>query len=134
MIVFTNSWKIWLAGLAVSLGIFAIIYFTVIQDANDQADQALEQSNQAIEQGLQQSQQALDQSQQALDQAENGGGGGTGGGSGGGGTGSGGGGGGGDTAGSANEQIDETQALLQCIADAGTDTAAIEDCKAQFSP
>ena len=119
MIVFTNSWKIWLAGLAVSLGIFAIIYFTVIQDANDQADKALEQSNQAIEQGLQQSQQALDQSQQQLDQAENGGGGGAGGGS---------------AAGNASEQIDQAQQLAQCIADAGTDTAAIQDCQAQFAP
>jgi hypothetical protein len=122
MIVFTNSWKIWLAGLAVSLGIFAIIYFTVIQDANDQADQALEQSNQAIEQGLQQSQQALDQSQEAIDQAQNG-------------TGTGGGGGGGaGAAGNANEQIDQAQQLAQCIADAGTDTAAIQNCQARFAP
>ncbi|HYU60751.1 MAG TPA: hypothetical protein VEK39_08320 [Solirubrobacterales bacterium] len=114
MIIFTNSWKIWLAGLAVSLGIFAIIYFTVIQDANDQADKALEQSNKAIEQGLQQSQQALDQSQQQLDQqGQNGGGG---------------------AAGNANEQIDEAQQLTQCISEAGTDTDAIQECQAQFGP
>ena len=125
MIVVTNSWKIWLAGLAVSLGIFAIVYFTVIKDANDQADEALQQSNQAIEQGLQQSQQALDQSQQAIDQAQQAHGirhgrrrrqgrGGSG--------------------GSASQEIDQAQALAQCIAEAGTDVDAIQQCKAQFSP
>jgi hypothetical protein len=122
LIVVTNSWKIWLAGLAVSLGIFAIVYFTVIKDANDQADEALQQSNQAIEQGLQQSQQALDQNQQALDQADNG-------------TGTGGGGGGANAGGgSANQAIDQAQKLAECIAGAGTDTAAIQQCQAQFSP
>jgi hypothetical protein len=31
----TGSWKIWLAGIAVSLGVFAVIYFTVIKPTTD---------------------------------------------------------------------------------------------------
>jgi hypothetical protein len=114
VVILTNSWKIWLAGLAVSLGIFAIIYFTVIKESNDRADEALQQSNQAIEQGLQQSQQALDQSQQQLDQSAGGAGGGGG--------------------GNANEQIKEAQQLGDCIAAAGNDAAALQECQAQFAP
>jgi hypothetical protein len=45
--------------MAVSLAIFAVIYFTVIQPDNNTA-------NQAIKSGLQQSQQALNQAQQQL--------------------------------------------------------------------
>jgi hypothetical protein len=48
-----GGWKIWLAGLAVSLGIFAVLYFTVIKPTTDTA-------NDAIRTGLKQSQQQLD--------------------------------------------------------------------------
>jgi hypothetical protein len=49
-----GGWKIWLAGLAVSLGIFAVLYFTVIKPTTDTA-------NDAIRTSLQQSQQQLNQ-------------------------------------------------------------------------
>lgn len=113
MIVFTNSWKIWLVALAVSLGIFAVIYFTVIQESNDRADEAFEQSNELIEQGLQQSQQALDQSQQQLDesqsQSESG-------------------------AEAGGTAIEQAQQLSQCLAEAGADVAAVQECQAEFAP
>jgi uncharacterized membrane-anchored protein YhcB (DUF1043 family) len=54
-----NIGKIWLASLAVSVGIFAVVYFTVIKPTTETA-------NEAVKTGLQQSQQALDQSQQQL--------------------------------------------------------------------
>jgi hypothetical protein len=52
----------WLAGLAVSLGIFAVLYFTVIRPDTNTA-------NQAIKTGLQQSQQELDQAQKQVSSA-----------------------------------------------------------------
>jgi uncharacterized membrane-anchored protein YhcB (DUF1043 family) len=54
-----NIGKIWLASLAVSVGIFAVVYFTVIKPTTETA-------NEAVKTGLQQSQQALDQSQKQL--------------------------------------------------------------------
>jgi hypothetical protein len=47
-----GGWKIWLVGLAVSVGIFAVLYFTVIKPTTDTA-------NDAIRTSLQQSQQQL---------------------------------------------------------------------------
>ena len=38
MIVVTNSWRMWLVGLAVSLGIFLVIYFTVVKPNTDNAN------------------------------------------------------------------------------------------------
>ena len=67
-----GGWKYSLAGLAVSVGIFAVIYFTVIKPTTDTANKVLNQS-------LQQSQQQLSrakknapdaQSKQQLSQAE----------------------------------------------------------------
>ncbi len=111
MIVFTNSWKIWLAGLAVSLGIFAVIYFTVIEPSNDRADEALEQSDELIEQGFQQSEEALEQSQQQLDES-----------------------GAGSAGEAADQQIEQAQQLSQCLAEAGADVAAVQECQAEFAP
>jgi hypothetical protein len=51
-----GGWKIWLVGLAVSVGIFAVLYFTVIKPTTDTA-------NDAIRTSLQQSQQQLNQAQ-----------------------------------------------------------------------
>jgi len=48
----------WLAGVAVSLGIFAVLYFTVIRPDTNTAKT-----------GLQQSQQALDQAQKQVSSA-----------------------------------------------------------------
>jgi hypothetical protein len=49
-----GGWKIWLVGLAVSLGIFAVLYFTVIKPTTDTA-------NDAIRTSLRQSQQQLNE-------------------------------------------------------------------------
>jgi hypothetical protein len=53
-----GGWKYWLAGLAVSVGIFAVLYFTVIKPTTDTANNAIRTS--------------LEQSQQQLNQAEQG--------------------------------------------------------------
>ena len=114
MIIFTNSWKIWLAALAVSLGIFAVIYFTVIEPSNDRADEALEQSDDLIRQSFDQSDEALEQSQQQLEESGQAGGGGGGGGE------------------AANQQIERAQQLTQCIAEAGADAEALQQCQLEF--
>ena len=62
MVVVTNSWRMWVIGMAVSIGLFAVIYFTVIKPDNNTA-------NQALKSGLQQSQQALGQAQKQVDSA-----------------------------------------------------------------
>jgi hypothetical protein len=41
LIIVSSSWKLWLAGLAVSVGIFAVVYFTVIKPTTDNANNAL---------------------------------------------------------------------------------------------
>jgi hypothetical protein len=56
MVLVSNSWKLWLVGLASSLVIFAVVFFTVIQPAQNTA-------NQALKTGLQQSQQVINQAQ-----------------------------------------------------------------------
>jgi len=57
MVVVSSSWKMWLVGLAVSVGIFLLIYFTVIKPTTDTANDALKTS-------LQQSQEQLNQAKQ----------------------------------------------------------------------
>jgi beta-lactamase regulating signal transducer with metallopeptidase domain len=52
LIIVSTSWKLWLAGLAVSLGIFAVLYFTVIKPATDTANNALSTSLQNASQQL----------------------------------------------------------------------------------
>jgi type II secretory pathway component PulM len=55
--------RYWLAGLAVSVGIFAVVYFTVIKPTTDTA-------NDAIRTSLEQSQQQLDQAKQQAPDAQ----------------------------------------------------------------
>lgn len=52
-----GGWKYWLAGLAVSVGIFAVLYFTVIKPTTDTANDAIRTS--------------LNQAQQQLNNAKN---------------------------------------------------------------
>ena len=63
MIIMSGGWKMWLAGLAVSLGIFAVLYFTVIKPTTDTA-------NDAIRTSLQQSQQQLDEAKKDAPDAQ----------------------------------------------------------------
>jgi predicted PurR-regulated permease PerM len=62
MVVVTGNWRIALAGLAASLLLFGVLFFTVIQPSTNTA-------NQAVKTGLQQSQQALNQAQKQLSTA-----------------------------------------------------------------
>jgi hypothetical protein len=59
MVLVTGNWRVALAGLAASLLIFGVLFFTVVQPSQNTA-------NQAIKTGLQQSQQALNQAQKQL--------------------------------------------------------------------
>jgi hypothetical protein len=59
MVLVSNSWRLWLVGMAVSLAIFGVVYFTVIKPSTDTA-------NQAIKSGLQQTQQVLNPAQKQL--------------------------------------------------------------------
>jgi hypothetical protein len=62
MVLVTNNWRMWAAGMAASLIIFAILFFTVIKPNSDTA-------NQAVKTGLQQSQQVINQAKQQLSNA-----------------------------------------------------------------
>lgn len=62
MVLVTGNWRIALAGLAASLLIFGVLFFTVIQPSQNTA-------NQAVKTGLQQTQQALNQAQKQLSNA-----------------------------------------------------------------
>jgi pectate lyase len=55
----TNNWRIWMVGMAASLAIFLVVYFTVIKPSTDTA-------NQVLRTGLQQSQQAINQASKQL--------------------------------------------------------------------
>ena len=65
MVLVTTNWKMYLVGLAVSLGVFLVIYFTVIKSSTDTA-------NKAIQTGLEQTQRGLDQAQKQLNQTGSG--------------------------------------------------------------
>lgn len=62
MVLVTGNWRIALAGLAASLLIFGVLFFTVIQPSQNTA-------NQAVKAGLQQTQNALSQAQKQLSTA-----------------------------------------------------------------
>ncbi len=111
MVVVTNSWRMWMVGMAVSIGLFAVIYFTVIKPDNNTA-------NQALKSGMQQTQQALGQAQKQLDSATSKSG----------------------AAGSqasgiakqADKQLSSAQKLTACVSAAGTDVSKIQLCQSQF--
>jgi hypothetical protein len=56
MVLVTGNFRLWLAGMAASLAIFAVVYFAVIKPSTDTA-------NQAVKSGLQQTQQILNRAQ-----------------------------------------------------------------------
>jgi F0F1-type ATP synthase membrane subunit b/b' len=111
MVLVTGNWRTWLIGMAASLIIFAVVYFTAIKPSTDTA-------NQAIKTGLQQSQQAINQGQQALSQAGKQ----LGSASGKAGT----------VAGQAQQQLSKAQKLTNCIAAAGTDVTKVQACQLKF--
>ena len=121
MVLVTGNWRIALAGLAASLLIFGVLFFTVIQPDQNTA-------NQAIKTGLQQSQQALGQAQKQLSSATTQAG----------------------SAssqsgaassqvqqvskatGEAQQQLSKAAKLANCLSLAGTDVSKIQACQANF--
>jgi uncharacterized membrane-anchored protein YhcB (DUF1043 family) len=114
MVLITGNWRIALAGLAASLLIFGVLFFTVIQPSQHTA-------NQAIKTGLQQSQQALDQAQKQLTDATSQAG---------------------STSSQAPSQaavstqaqqtLSKAAKLANCISQAGTDATKLTACQANF--
>jgi predicted PurR-regulated permease PerM len=122
MVLVTGNWRIALAGLAASLLIFGVLFFTVIQPSSNTA-------NQAIKSGLQQSQQVLNQAQKQLNSAANQA----------------------SSAssqagaatsqaqkqvsqatGQAQQQLSKAAKLANCLAQAGTDASKLQTCQANF--
>jgi hypothetical protein len=104
MIFITTSWRMWLVGLAASLAIFGVVYFTVIRPDNNTA-------NQAIKSGLQQSQQAINQAQQQLSNT----------------------GGQTRAKAKARHELNKASKLRACVAAAGTDATKLQACQTQFA-
>jgi hypothetical protein len=104
VVVITNSLRMWMIGMAVSLAIFGLVYFTVIKPSADTA-------NQAVKSGLQQSQQVLNQEQKQLGQA---------------------GAVGGTIAGAAQQQLGKASKLASCMTAAGTDLGSVQACQSKY--
>jgi F0F1-type ATP synthase membrane subunit b/b' len=109
----------WLVGLAVSLGIFLVLYFTVIKSSTDTA-------NNAIKSGVQQSQQALKDATKQLNSASSQAGAAS------------------SQAGAASgqagaassqasQQLSKAAKLTACVSAAGTDFTKIQACQAQYA-
>jgi uncharacterized membrane-anchored protein YhcB (DUF1043 family) len=122
MVLVTGNWRIALAGLAASLLIFGVLFFTVIQPSQNTA-------NQAIKTGLQQSQQALNQAQKQLSNASSQASSAS------------------SQAGAAGSQVQQQVSkatgeaqqklskaakLANCLSNAGIDTSKIQACQANF--
>ena len=104
MVVVTNDWKLWLAGLGASLAIFVVVFFTVIQPSQNTADQTLKT-------GLQQSQQALNQAQKQFSTAGQAAG---------------------SAAPQAQQALNKTSQLTGCLSQAGTDLGKVQACQTKF--
>ncbi len=111
MVLVTGNWRIALAGLAASLLIFGVLFFTVIQPSENTA-------NQAVKTGLQQSQQALNQAQKQLSTAGSQAG---------------------SAAsqssavtGQAQQTLNRAAKLANCLSQAGIDTSKVAACQANF--
>jgi hypothetical protein len=119
MVLVTGNWRVALAGLAASLLIFGVLFFTVIQPSQNTA-------NQAIKSGLKQSQQVIDQAQKQLSGASSQAG----------------------SAASAatasaapqiskatsqaQQQLSKAAKLANCLSQAGIDTTKVQACQANY--
>jgi hypothetical protein len=108
MVLVTGSWRMYLVGLAASLVVFAVLFFTVIQPSQNTA-------NQAVKSGLQQTQQALSQAQKEFTPAS-------------GQTSSG----GGQVQQQAQQTLTRAQKLTSCLANAGIDPTKAQACETQY--
>lgn len=111
MVLVTGNWKIWLAGLAASLAIFGVVYFTAIKPSTDTANQAvkagMQQTQQAINQAKQQLKDAGGQSQAAVGQSK-------------------------AVTGQAQQQLSRAAKLTTCVSAAGTDATKLQACQVKF--
>ena len=111
MVLVTRSWRLWGIGMAVSLGIFLVVYFTAIQPSVNTA-------NQAVKSGIQQTQQALNQAQKQINSA----------------TGQ-----ANSAAGQAatvnkqaTKQLSKAATLAKCVVAAGTDVSKVTACQTKY--
>jgi flagellar biosynthesis/type III secretory pathway M-ring protein FliF/YscJ len=104
MLIVNRNPMVWLAGLAVSLIIFLIIYFAVIKPDNNSANKAINSSEK-------QAQQVLQSAQKQVNAATKGSG----------------------SAGTAaNAATSKAAKLAACVTKAGTDVGKIQTCQASF--
>ena len=105
MVLVTRSWRLWMVGMAASLVIFAVVYFAVIQPAQNTA-------NQALKTGLQQSQQVINQAQKALSTNSSGQA--------------------SAVTQQAQQALGNAAKLTACVASAGTDTSQLQSCQVKY--
>lgn len=104
MVLVTNNWRIWMAGMAASLVIFGVLFFAVIQPSENTA-------NQAVTAGMHQTQQVLKQAQKQLGSAN--------------GQASG-------ASAQAKTQLSKVQKLTACVTAAGTDPTKLQGCQSKY--
>jgi hypothetical protein len=119
MVLVTTNWRIWLAGMAASLAIFAVIFFTEIQPSTNTANQllksGLQQTQQAIKQVQSQAGAATGQAGAATGQAAAA-------------TGQ-----AGAVTGQARQQLSKAEKLTTCVTAAGTNVTQIQACQAKYA-
>jgi hypothetical protein len=120
MVLVTQSKRLWLIGMAVSLVIFGVIYFAVIRPDNNAA-------NAALKSGLQQSQQALNQASKQISNAAGQAGAASSTGSSSSASGA-----AGAATSTATKTLNKAEKLTSCIAAAGTDTTKLAACQSQY--
>jgi flagellar biosynthesis/type III secretory pathway M-ring protein FliF/YscJ len=108
MVLVTGSWRMWMAGMAVSLILFAVVFFTVIQPSTNTA-------NQAVKAGIQQTQHAITQAQKQISSDTQGASAQT-----------------KAVSGQAQTQLSKAAKLTSCVAAAGTDVTKLQSCQTQF--
>jgi F0F1-type ATP synthase membrane subunit b/b' len=118
MILVTRNWRMYFIGLAVSIGIFLVVYFTAIQPSVNTA-------NQAVKSGLQQTQQALNQAQKQINSA-------TGQANSAAGQASSAAGSAGSISKTVNKQLSKAATLAKCVATAGTDVTKVTACQTKY--
>jgi hypothetical protein len=111
MVIVSGNRRLWWVGMAVSLIIFAVVYFTVIKPDNNTANQAvqagLKQTQQVITQAQQQASTAAGQASTASGQAST-------------------------AAATGQKVLNNAAKLTSCLLTAGTDTSKIASCQTQY--
>jgi len=118
MVIISGNRRMWWVGMAVSVIIFAVVYFTVIKPDNNTANQAvqagLKQTQQVIKQAQQQAGAAAGQASAASGQASAASGQAS------------------NAAATGQKVLNKAAKLTSCLLSAGTDTSKIASCQTQF--